>query len=436
MKSRHLIIILFFLPSLLKAQDTTLLTSEDAVRLAIENNLNIKIIEADRDIAMINNNWGNAGRWPVVNANIGNTEALSNLNQSLANGTEIKRNGVTNNTLNANIQASWRIYNGKRVVATKNRFEELEKIGEINVSQQMQRISFDVLVVYNNIVRFNQQVKAFHAIIALSRERYTIAKTRFDVGSAAKTDMLQSQIDLNEQEINLNNVERQIQDNKAILNTLLKRPPAYPITVADSTFFIPTLNYDSAIAKIDTQNLDLLRAERERAILIEERRIINSNRIPSLSLNSTTNYNRTKASGGFFLTNQTYGPNIGLSMAIPIYNSNVFKTQLRTNEVLQKQQKFQTELIRTQLQRDMFIAFQEFENAKHVADVEEKNVKIATENNFISTERFKKLQGNSIELRQAQLSLIEAQDRYINALYREKLAALSAQLIIGEVGAE
>jgi outer membrane protein TolC len=430
------IIILFFLPLFIKAQDSTVLTSEDAVRIALENNLDIKIVEADRDIATINNNWGNSGRWPIVNANIGNTEALSNLNQSLANGTEIKRNGVTNNTLNANIQASWRIYNGKRVVATKNRFQELEKIGEINVTQQMQRIAFDVLVVYNNIVRFNQQVKAFKAIIALSRERYTIAKTRFEVGSAAKTDMLQSQIDLNEQEINLNNIERQIQDNKAILNTLLKRPAAYPITVADSTFHIPSLNYDSALAKIDTQNLDLLRAERERAILVEERRIINSNRIPSLTLNSTTSYNRTKASGGFFLTNQTYGPNIGLNMGIPLYNSNIFKTQLRANEVLQKQQKLQTELIRTQLQRDMFIAFQEFENAKHVADIEEKNVKIASENNFISTERFKKLQGNSIELRQAQLSLIEAQDRYINALYREKLAALSAQLIIGEVGAE
>jgi outer membrane protein TolC len=430
------IIILFFLPLFIKAQDSTVLTSEDAVRIALENNLDIKIVEADRDIATINNNWGNSGRWPIVNANIGNTEALSNLNQSLANGTEIKRNGVTNNTLNANIQASWRIYNGKRVVATKNRFQELEKIGEINVTQQMQRIAFDVLVVYNNIVRFNQQVKAFKAIIALSRERYTIAKTRFEVGSAAKTDMLQSQIDLNEQEINLNNIERQIQDNKAILNTLLKRPAAYPITVADSTFHIPSLNYDSALAKIDTQNLDLLRAERERAILVEERRIINSNRIPSLTLNSTTSYNRTKASGGFFLTNQNYGPNIGLNMGIPLYNSNIFKTQLRANEVLQKQQKLQTELIRTQLQRDMFIAFQEFENAKHVADIEEKNVKIASENNFISTERFKKLQGNSIELRQAQLSLIEAQDRYINALYREKLAALSAQLIIGEVGAE
>jgi outer membrane protein TolC len=248
--------------------------------------------------------------------------------------------------------------------------------------------------------------------------------------------MLQSQIDLNEQEISLNNVERQIQDNKAILNTLLKRPAANPLTVADSTFSIPTLNYDSVLAKIDTQNLDLMRAERERAILIEERRIINANRMPSLSLNSTTNYNRTKASGGFFLTNQTYGPNLGLNMGIPIYNSNITKTQLRTNEVLQKQQKLQTELLKTQLQRDMYIAFQEFENARHVAEVEENNVRIAAENNFISTERFKKLQGNSIELRQAQLSLIEAQDRYINALYREKLAALSAQLIIGEVGSK
>jgi outer membrane protein TolC len=204
--------------------------------------------------------------------------------------------------------------------------------------------------------------------------------------------------------------------------------------VADSTFQIPVLDYDLAISKIDSQNIGLLIAERERALLVEDRRIINSQRLPVLSLNSTTSYNRTKATGGFFLTNQTYGPNIGLGLGIPIYNSNVFKTQLKVNEVQQKQQKLQVELLRTQLQRDVYIAFQEFQNAAHVAEVERVNVKIAEENNYISTERFKKLQGNTIELRQAQLSLIEAQDRYINALFREKLAATAIQLILGEVG--
>jgi outer membrane protein TolC len=410
------------------------LSSEDAVRIALENNLDIKIIQADKEIAAINNNWGNAGRYPNVNANISNTEALTNLNQVLSNGSEIKRNGVTTNALNANLQASWRIYNGKRITATKRRFEELEKIGDLGVTQEMQRISFDVLVAYYNIVRLNQQVKATQAIIALSEERYNIAKTRFEVGSAAKTDMLQSGIDMNEQRINLNNIGQQIKNNKAILNTLLKRPADMDFAVADSTFQIPVLDYDLAISKIDSQNIGLLIAERERALLVEDRRIINSQRLPVLSLNSTTSYNRTKASGGFFLTNQTYGPNIGLGLGIPIYNSNVFKTQLKVNEVQQKQQKLQVELLRTQLQRDIYIAFQEFHNAAHVAEVERVNVKIAEENNYISTERFKKLQGNTIELRQAQLSLIEAQDRYINALFREKLAATAIQLILGEVG--
>jgi outer membrane protein len=427
--------IFFFLPLSIFAQDTVpVISSEDAVRIALENNLDIKIIEADRDIANINNNWGNAGKWPTVNANLSNTEAITNLNQVLSNGSEIKRNGVTNNVINANVQATWRLYNGKRITATKKRFEELEKIGELSVTQQMQRISFDVLIAYYNIVRLNQQVKATQAIIALSEERYNIAKRRFDVGSAAKTDMLQSGIDMNEQRINLNNIEQQIRNNKAILNTLLMRPADLDFAVADSTFQIPQLDYKKSISKIDSQNLNLLIAERERALLVEERRIINSQRLPVLSLNSTTSYNRTKASGGFFLTNQTYGPNIGLGLGIPIYNSNIFKTQLRVNEVQQKQQKLQIELLRTQLQRDIYIAYEEFQNAAHVAEVERINVKIAEENNFISTERFKKLQGNTIELRTAQLSLIEAQDRYINALFREKVAATAIQLILGEVG--
>jgi outer membrane protein TolC len=84
----------------------------------------------------------------------------------------------------------------------------------------------------------------------------------------------------------------------------------------------------------------------------------------------------------------------------------------------------------------VYTAFLELKNAKEVARTEEQNVRIATENNFIATERFRKLQGNSIELRQAQLSLIQAQDRYINALFRQKIATSTIQLILGEVGSE
>lgn len=431
-----ILLILFCLPLISFGQQPSVISSADAIRIALENNLNIKIIKSNLDIAEIQNNWANAGKLPTIQANVGNTEALSNLNQVLSSGTVIKRNGVTNNIVNASLNASWRIYNGNRVTATKERFDELEKIGTLQVEQQMQQITYEVLSTYYNIVRLNQQVKAFQSNILLSKERLNIAQARFDVGNAAKTDMLQSKIDLNEQLISLQEIQRQISSNKIALNTLMKNSAELIFEVVDSTFKIPTIDYKNILAKIDTQNISILLAERQLAVIAKDRIIINAQKLPIVSLNSTTNYSRTIATGGLFLTNMTYGPNIGVSVSIPIFNTTAVKTQLKVNAIQFRQQELQKELIQTQLKQDILVAYQDYQNAIAVAEIEKKNIVIAEENNFISTERFKKLQSNLIELRQAQSSLIQAQDRYINALFKAKMAANAIQYIIGELRSE
>jgi len=415
-----------------QAQDS-LMTARDAVDIALQHNLRIQIAQSDQDIARINNNWGNAGKWPTVTAGIGNTEALTNLNQKLSNGSEIIRNGVTNNILNANISANWRIYNGMRVRATKERFEELERISDLQLKQEIVRLTYDVLIAYYNLVRLNLQVRATTAIIDLSKEREKIAETRFNVGSAAKTDLLQASIDLNTQLVNLTNIQQQIRVNRSILNNLLKREPDAPLAVLDTAFGQQLVDMEDYKKRTESQNFQLLLAQRDRALLLQDRRIINAQRLPVLSINSNTSFNRNKATGGFFLTNQTYGPNIGVNLAVPIFNNNITRTQLKVNELQQKQQQLQYDLLKTEIRRDLQVAFDEYKNALSISEVEKENVKLAKENNYISTERFRKLQSNSIELRQAQLSLIEAQDRYINAAYRAKVAATTLQLLAGEV---
>ena len=103
------------------------------------------------------------------------------------------------------------------------------------------------------------------------------------------------------------------------------------------------------------------------------------------------------------------------------------------NTIQQKRQNLQTELLRAELERNLHVAYNDFQNAVTVSKIEEQNLKLAEENNFISTERFKKLQSNSIELRQAQLSLIEAQNRYIFAQFNAQLAATALKFITGEI---
>jgi len=423
---------LLLLPAWTQAQDS-LLSAREAVDIALQNNLRIQIAKDDQDIARINNNWGNAGKWPVVTAGIGNTESLTNLDQVLANGSEIKRNGVTNNIFSANFSANWRLYNGMRVRATKERFEELERMSDVQLKQEVTRLTYDVLIAYYNIVRLNLQVRATGAIFDLAKERERIAETRFNVGSAAKTDLLQAQIDVNSQRANLTNLEQQIRVGKSVLNTLLKRDAANPLEVRDTTFDLPPVDFEKLRGASQSGNPQLLMAQRERALLLQDRRIINSQRLPVLTLGSVTSFNRNQATGGFFLTNQNYGPNLGLNLAIPIFNGNITRTQLKVNEIQQQQQDKRVELLKTEIGRDLQIAYDEFRNARSISDLERENVRLAKENNFISTERFRKLQSNSIELRQAQLSLSEAQDRYINAAFRAKVAASTLQLLAGEV---
>lgn len=426
-------LILCVLTSTVVAQSDSSFSAREAVDLALQQNLGIQIATSELDIARINNNWGNAGKWPVITAGIGNTEALTNLNQKLSNGSEIIRNGVTNNIVSANVSANWRLYNGMRVRATKERFDILEKMGELQLKQEVNSLTMEVLLGYYNIVRLNMQARATKAIIDLSMEREKIAETRFNVGSAGKTDLLQASIDLNSQQVNLANLHQQIRVAKSTLNNLMRRNPDAPIQIIDTTFAIPSLALEDFRTKALKQNLQLLIAQRERAMLLEDKRIINSQRLPVLSLSSVTSFNRNKATGGFFLTNQTYGPNLGINMAIPIFNGQITRTQLKTQDIRIKQQNLQNEQLQNLIQRDLQIAFDEYRNAIEVSAVEQKNVALARENNYISTERFRKLQSNSIELRQAQLSLIEAQDRYITAAFRAKIASVNLQWLAGEI---
>jgi outer membrane protein len=422
--------ILFF--SFVQGQDSAF-TMKQALDLALKQNLDIQLAQSDLDIAMINNNWGNAGALPTVVGNLGNSEARTNINQKLANGSSIERNNVANSSINANIGVSWRIFNGMRIRATKSRFEILEKMGTMALQQQIDEVIFNVKNVYYNIVRLNKQINATKAIIELSRERLKIAETRFNVGSGAKTDMLQAGIDLNAQLVNLSRILNQVNNTKANMNALLKRNAGDPFHTLDTEFSIPNVNLNTLMEKLDTQNNLLQLSVQQKNNLQQEKKIINSQRLPSVTLNTNTVLNRSKSTAGFFLTNQTFGPNIGLAVGIPIFNGNINKTQLKVNDVQIKQQDLQKDNLKNSLQRDLLIAYQNYVNAKETSKIEENNVKLAEENNMISTERFRKLQSNSIELRQAQLSLIEAQDRYIDAQYQAQIAVSTLLFLSGEI---
>src|SRR4030095_5457379 len=96
----------------------------------------------------------------------------------------------------------------------------------------------------------------------LSNERLRLAQYKFEIGSGAKPDVLQAQIDLNGQRSVYLTQQANINKVKDQLNQLLNVPPGTDFTVADTAItYNASLLLDSVQSGVTVSNPELLMAK-------------------------------------------------------------------------------------------------------------------------------------------------------------------------------
>lgn len=431
------ILFLFFVQVLvfnlhLFAQDT-LLTAGDAVKYAIEHNYGIIIIKNNIEIGKINNNWANAGAVPVISVTANKAIGVNNLQQKLGNGTVTNKNGTSSQNFNAGVAVNWRVFDGFKMFATKRRLEELERNGEYAFRKNLNETVYNVITSYYNVVTLNEQLKATSEQINLYRERNTLAERRFEIGTGAKYEVLQAQVDLNEQYSILLSLQNSIAVAKTSLNNLIGKIPDTTYRVVDTIVVKQLPAMEDAKNKIDKQNPDILLANSNLIILFETRKEGNAARLPVVTLNGFYNFVRNSNSAGFTLFNQTYGPSGSVGVSIPLFSGTLVKKQLAVTDIQIKNQNITIEGTKNNLQTALVSAYINYNNSLKLVELEKNNLVLATENIYIANERYKKLNITSVELRQIQISYNDAKNRLYNALYQAKLAEAQVALLTGDI---
>ena len=128
MQHLYKIVFLFIIGFSAQAQD--LLTLEDAVKIALENNYDIKIAKNNSKIDATNNNLANAGMLPSLNANFTNNNSQLNTTQTQADGTERKLDNAKNMNLTYGVGLDWTIFDGLSMFARKEQLNVLEQQGK------------------------------------------------------------------------------------------------------------------------------------------------------------------------------------------------------------------------------------------------------------------------------------------------------------------
>lgn len=340
---KRLLVILFFSTTYSYAQKN--LTLDEALNIALKNSYDIELARNNLEITSINNTYGVAGGLPVVTGSASDQERINTVNQKISTGEVINRNAAAGNTATANVQGSFLLYNGMRVVTTKHRLEELEKQNQEFLNASIVNTIAIVMTQYYDVVRQQSYLSTLDTSIAVGRQRVDIITTQLGVGLANNADLFQSQLDLNALIQARKIQELTIEQAKTSLLTTLTLKPDSLIIIEDTIVVDSSLMLETVMNNI-YRSPDVTAANMQVSInqLIEKE--IAAQRYPSVFASAGYNYNRSQTAAGNVLLNQNYGPYAGVSIAVPIYNGNIFKRQQKVAEINTKN---------AQLQQDMLI---------------------------------------------------------------------------------
>ena len=420
----------------LQAGAQRLLTLEEAIATALKQNFDIQLSKNDSAVAALNYSYRNAAFLPRLNANVGTTWNNNKQTQEFSNNT--KREGkVKTNNLNSSVSLNWTLFDGLRMFATRDKAEELVKLGELGIKQQIINTVATVINTYYNIVRQKQQLKAIEEQILLSQERVKLAQYKLDIGVGAKPDVLQSKVDNNAQKALQLEQLTLISQLKEQLNQAMNVLDTPPYDVSDSIPLNTKLSLGDIQNGLESTNPGLLITRKNIDIAGFTLKELKADRFPVVSFNSAYNFSRNNnnlaLNPALPVFSQNKGFNYGLTATIPIFNGFNTKRLIRQQELNIQYQRMFFDNQKSLLNLSVINAFLEYEQQKKALALEEDNILLAKENVSIVFQVYKLNSTTLIQLKEAEKSLQDAYTRLITARYNTKLAETELLRLKGDL---
>ena len=422
--------LVLLLPQMIVAQQLTL---QQAIDTALRNNFDIRIAKNSAEIAKTNNSYGVAGGLPIVGATAAENVSLSNSNLKFSNGTETNLSKNAENSINAGVSASMVLFNGFKVIATKERLNLLQSQGEILLNQQIQSTIADVMVVYYDIIRQESYLKILQNSLDVSLKKLEIISEKNKVGMANAVLMLQSQTDVNTAEQSLQSQKLVIEQAKADLILLMNSTIRTSFSITPNIEVDSTLQLNEIISYLN-RNPQYLSASQQVKIEQQSMKEVSASRYPAVHLLTGYDFMHNTSSKGSTTLNQNFGPSAGITMQVPIFNGNIYKTQKEVahirinNSILEKE----SLLIALHTQaNNTYLAYST--NLQQIKS-QQKNLEMASQLVDVVMQNFQVSQATILDVKAAQTSYENAAFMLVNLQYAAKVAEINLKVLTYQLG--
>ena len=200
------------------------MTVEDAIRLGLKNNYAIQIARNEAEAALNNRGKGIANFLPVIDS--ASDFRYDDANENTGSPTSFG-NSVTR-TADTYLSLSWTLFDGFRMFADKNRYDELASSGESRSRDSIERTVVSIMANFFNLVQQEQLLDVVRDTLAVSKKRLEREEVRRDLGGASSTDLLNARVNYNKDRATLLDQELAVTIARNELNIVLAQDPRTP----------------------------------------------------------------------------------------------------------------------------------------------------------------------------------------------------------------
>lgn len=432
MKKTISIILFFTLPLIVSAQ--VMYDLKSCIEVGLQQNYDIRITRNNKEVSDNNLTIGNAGYLPTLDLTAGYSGTSNNTTQNLTNGEQNKNNGVNNQLLNAGVNLNWTVFDGFNIQTNHKRLKQLQQMGELNTRLEIENFIANLAAEYYNYIQQNIRLNNLQYAVKLSKERLRIVEARYQIGDGSRLEMQQARVDFNSDSSLLIKQYEILHTSRVALNEMM--------AISDVSQQIQTkdvrITYNEQLKQNEiwentlSSNSFLLLAEKNKNLSILDLKSAQSENYPYLRLNAGYGISKNIYNTGTIDNQRTLGFNYGLTLGFNIFSGGNRKRKQKNARIEIENKQLQYDQMLLSIKADFTNIWMAYRNNIELTNLERENVETARENHDIAVERYKLGDLAGIELREAQNSLLAAEERLVKAEYDTKLCEISLMQISGQ----
>lgn len=410
------------------------LHKQEVIELALENNFGIKVANNQKSIAENNATLLNSGYLPSLTGNASANYNIENQEAIFQDNSTTTVDNAETTRYNASVNLDYVLFDGLGRHYNYKSLKEQHNLSKLQARETIETTILQVFTVYYEVARLTENTAVLKETLEATKERLTRSEYQFEYGQNTRLEVLNAQVDITTDSVNLMNARQQLRNTKRDLNVLLNQELELLYEVDTLVQFTNALQLEEFIKEAEQNNVRLLQAEQNIKITDYQYRSGKGLFLPSIGLNGSYGWNEGLfPATNFLASNTSYGFSGGITLTWDLFDGGSAITTLKNAKIEIDNQKLIQDQLKLEVKRDIANAKGNYENRLEIYRMQLANVKTAESNFNRSEERYKGGQISSLELRQAQINLINAQTNKNLAKYEAKLAELELLQLTGQL---